>query len=148
MDAANLWTKLTRIRTLQFVAESQSGSGWNGRGAGEVRVEQPSEDILIFHEWGEWESTAGKRFRFSNTYRWIKASPQSVRLEHLRFGADQPVFLFELAPADDDAWKSVSPHVCSEDCYTAELHLTGGGFNLRWTVAGAEKQESIAYEYR
>ena len=149
MDAiSNLWVRLAQVTTLQFIAVSNSDSGWNGSGAGEVRVEQPGEDMLIFHESGEWESAARKRFRFSNAYRWIKTGPESVRLEHLRFGADQPVFLFELAPAAEGAWKSVSPHVCSEDCYSAELRLTDVGINLLWTIAGLEKQESIDYEYR
>jgi hypothetical protein len=56
--------------------------------------------------------------------------------------------MFDLAPDATGQWASVKPHVCREDCYSAELRLAEKGFFLRWAVAGPKKLESIEYEYR
>jgi len=147
-DSARLWEVLQRVRSLQFVARSESATGWNGSGSGEVIVESPTSDILIFKESGSWQPPSGQNIRFRNVFRWSLLGPQTVRLEHLRFGAEHPVYLFDLAPSAESAWASVSPHLCSEDCYSAELKLKENGLSLRWTVTGPKMQETIAYDYQ
>ena len=67
----------------------------------------------------------------------------TLRLEHLRFGEDRPVYLFDLAPAGDRGWRSVSPHLCSEDCYAAVLLVRDNGILLRWSIDGPRKKETI-----
>ncbi len=68
-------------------------------------------------------------------------------LEHLRFGEDHPVYLFDLALAGEREWRSVSPHLCREDCYSAVLIVGDDNIVLRWSVNGPRKQETIEYVY-
>jgi len=70
-----------------------------------------------------------------------------VRLEHLRFGPSAPVLLFDMASGADGLWREVSPHQCSEDCYTASLRQEDGRLLLAWQVNGPQKKESIRYIY-
>ena len=78
---------------------------------------------------------------------WSVVGPELVRLEHLRFGEDHPVYLFDLAPLTANSWCSVSPHLCMEDCYSAELQLQWWGLLKRCVITGPRKQERIQYEY-
>lgn len=149
MDLAlELWQFLSRVRFLRFVAESDRPTGWNGIGQGIVDVTVPSEGILIFTESGSWRPTGGRDINFSNVYRWTMLDAERVRLEHLRFGPQRPVLLFEMIPDPAGAWIAATPHECGEDCYTAELRLREAGLSLHWVIAGPNKSESIKYEYR
>src|SRR5262249_28131253 len=86
--------------------------------------------------------------QFNNVFRWTRISPTAVRLEHLRFGEDQPVLLFELHHQPDEMrWASANPHVCGDDCYAAQLQVEEEGFTLSWTVSGPRKRERINYTY-
>jgi hypothetical protein len=142
-----LWDCLRQVRHLRFVAESLRTTGWNGRASGDVVLEAPSETELLFTESGIWQPLSGTPSRFHNVYRWTAVGPARVRLEHLRFGRDHPVYLFDLMPSEEGVWVSVSPHLCQDDCYSAELRLEEQGLSLRWTIAGPKKQETIEYEY-
>lgn len=103
---------------------------------------------MIFVERGRWIPTGRTQIGFSNTYRWTLNLAESIlRLEHLRFGADQPVYLFDLMPESYGVLASMQPHVCQEDCYTARLEYDANGIRLTWTVAGTEKNETIEYYY-
>lgn len=148
MEAQELLDCLRRVGGLRFSARTRGPTGWNGDGVGSVTVESPSAEVVIFRESGLWQSTGGGELRFSNIYRWSLAGPRAVRLEHLRFGPDDPVPLFELAPESDSGWVSVSPHVCREDCYSARLRLLPEGIALRWAIVGPRKCEDIEYAYR
>ncbi len=145
---AELWDWLRRVQFLQFVAQSASPSGWNGKGSGRVTVRAPDSSTLIFTEKGTWRPNGGQELGFHNVFRWVVLDVERVRLEHLRFGPDQPVFLFDLVPESPKTWVSDRPHLCQEDRYTAELQLDKGQVHLHWNVTGPKKQESIRYEYR
>jgi hypothetical protein len=110
-------------------------------------VAAPSEFVLTFTEAGKWLPEVGREIRFSNVYRWSLLGPGSVRLEHLRFGPEHPILLFDMALASSGVWSSVSPHLCREDCYSAELRQQEAGMLLRWAIAGPKKSESIEYIY-
>ena len=140
-----LWSDLARVRSLRFVAQSGSATGWTGIGQGTVVVEAIGEDVQTFTESGTWQTEAGRELRFHNVYRWTRTEP-TLRLEHLRFGVDHPVYLFDLAQTGDREWRSVSPHLCSEDRYSAVLHV-GESLLLHWEVVGPTKQEVIEYDY-
>ena len=146
--ATELWRCLERVRWLRIVARSGSLTGWNGIGVGSVVVESPRATVLTFAEAGSLQPPVGRETRFRNAFRWRLVGPELVRLEHLRFGEDHPVYLFDLAPATANSWCSVSPHLCREDCYSAELQLQEWGLFLRWVIAGPRKQECIEYDYR
>jgi hypothetical protein len=122
-------------------------TGWNGKGVGTVEVRETGDGTMTFHEHGAWrnENHEGD-IPFTNVYRW-KLIGDLLRLEHLRFGADHPVYLFDLAQASDREWRSVSPHICRDDCYAATLIVSEGAIVLRWSIDGPRKLANIEYTY-
>ncbi|QDU47756.1 DUF6314 family protein [Gimesia panareensis] len=150
LDLASLWDRLAAVTMLTFNAQSfDSGSGWNGTGTGAVKVECINSQTMLFHESGQWSPPNGQALRFTNVYRWSAFSEQKqLRLEHLRFGNANPVYLFDLQQTSDTQWDSIEPHVCSEDLYTATLSLENEALHLDWKVKGATKNERITYTYR
>ena len=141
-----LWARLNAIRTLQFRSESRSCTGWNGVGNGVVNVVMASANSLIFMESGQWQQNGGNLIRFSNRFRWSKQDTH-LRLEHLRFGCENPVFLFDMAPDESGVWRDVKPHPCRDDCYSATLELGENRLLVNWSVQGPTKDESIGYVY-
>ena len=111
-------------------------------------MENASSNVLLFHEDGTWKSVDGREFHFTNVYRWT-ALPAShtIRLEHLRFGAEKPVYLFDMEPIGGSKWASVQPHMCREDCYQAEMDVGAESIDLSWSIRGPEKEETIRYTY-
>ncbi|HEX7077444.1 MAG TPA: DUF6314 family protein [Candidatus Eisenbacteria bacterium] len=131
-----------------MVARSDDRTGWNGAGVGSVVVDSPSVAALTFTETGTWRPVAGAETRFHNVLRWRRVESGRIRLEHLRFGESRPVFLFDLALDATGSWRSVEPHVCGEDRYSADARVWEWGLHLRWEIAGPRKQAWIDYEYR
>src|SRR5262249_32704997 len=100
-----LWERLLRVKQLAFVARSPLKTGWNGAGSGPVAVRLDDSESLIFTESGVWTPEGGREIRFRNVFRWSKAGG-ALRLEHLRFGEDNPVYLFDLVPVSEREWTS------------------------------------------
>jgi hypothetical protein len=146
--ANELWNQLSRIRFIRYHAVSQSETGWSGIGDGSVHVESPAPDIVLFSEPGTFTPSRGKPTRFTNVFRWTRLSATGLRLEHLRFGAENPVYLFDLEFQSDRTWRPNNAHICSEDCYSALLRLHNSGVDVRWSITGPKKDESILCEYR
>jgi hypothetical protein len=141
-----LWERLADVRALAFVARSGLPGGWIGAGSGTVVVERADAATQTFNESGVWRPEGGRDLRFSNVFRWTIAV-DVLRLEHLRFGPDQPVYLFDLQQAGEREWRSAAPHLCKEDCYTALLVVHDHHLTLRWSIDGPRKQEHIEYTY-
>jgi hypothetical protein len=136
------------IRRLDFEAESRfvANTGWNGSGRGTVQVEVAT---LVFREQGSWIPSGGREVSFKNVFRWT-ADPegQFIRLEHLRFGPGNPVYLFDLVPVLAHVLVSAEPHVCREDLYSARMEFDRAGVHLTWTITGPKKDERVTYLYR
>lgn len=141
-----LWQRLGSVRALSFVARSERPDGWNGTGRGTVVVRRAGEGTLLFTESGVWRPEGGRDTRFGNVFRWTTVG-ERLRLEHLRFGEGHPVYLFDLAPSGGREWRSVSPHLCGEDCYAATALVLDDSIILRWSINGPRKQEEIEYTY-
>lgn len=141
-----LWRALECIRKVSFEAKSLALTGWDGVGTGDVRVERPSKDAILFYESGVWQPDEGQTTRFRNVFRWSRME-DSVSLEHLRFGPSAPVYLFDLAPQPDGTWKETEAHLCGDDRYSASLSLQESGLDLCWTVVGPKKHETLRYRY-
>jgi hypothetical protein len=142
---------LRRLRTLAFSARSGKATGWNGQGQGEVSTETPSPDVILFREAGHWHPTgreANPPLQFRNIYRWTLANDQTVRLEHLRLGPEQPVFLLDLVPASPQEWTCAEPHQCSADRYSLRVVAQRDGLQMYWSITGPKKDEHMAYVYR
>lgn len=142
----DIWSLLQSVRALRFEALSQANTGWNGRGGGSVDVSHPHPSVVIFNESGTWRSQTGVESRFSNVFRWTRTG-DTLRLEHLRFGSENPVFLFDMAPNNEGHWREVNPHECRHDCYHATLRVEGSKLRIAWTIIGPRKNESIEYVY-
>jgi hypothetical protein len=105
--ANDLCAWLIRVTDMRFDAR---GIAWTGTGVGKVTTTSLAEGVVSFTESGTWVSERGLEFRFSNVFRWSSVGPELIRLDHLRFGPDQPVHLFDLAPMPE-GWRSVRPHL-------------------------------------
>jgi len=103
---------------------------------------------VIFHERGTWTPEGGRQMPFRNVFRWT-AAPEGdrIRLEHLRFGAGSPVYLFDLVRVGGAVLEAAEPHACSEDRYAARLTLDEGAIRLNWTITGPKKDKDITYLY-
>lgn len=143
----SLVERLRQVKNMHFVASSQAATGWSGVGEGEVEVIESTADVLLFIEKGRWRTETGADLRFNNTFRWTKIEGV-LRLEHLRFGAENPVFLFDMALAEDGLWRAVEAHECRDDLYKASLHVQPQQIEVAWSINGPRKQESIRYIYR
>ncbi|WP_145928943.1 DUF6314 family protein [Termitidicoccus mucosus] len=137
-----------RVTSLRFDARSEAATGWDGVGSGTVAVSEPMDGVIIFKESGTWHPNDMSRVgvSFKNAFRWT-AVGDMLRLEHLRFGSEHPVLLFDMAHQGDGRWREVSPHQCRDDCYTASLILDGGRLLLEWSIIGPRKREYIRYTY-
>ena len=143
-----LWCALSLVERLEFVAGSALSTGWNGRGVGTVQVEDSGSGVLIFNERGVWRPEGGGESRFRNVFRWTRLGLTSIRLEHLRFGPERPVPLFDLIPGESGEWRSERPHLCGPDRYDAELWERDWGIEMVWSITGPRKAERIEYHYR
>ena len=144
-----IWDRLSTVSCLQFKATSESSTGWNGEGQGSIHVENPHDEVLVFSESGHWTPEGATAIAFRNVFRWtLHREKSTIRLEHLRFGADNPVFLFELQPTTPSFWNTVSSHLCGKDTYDAVLHITPDTLIMHWTIQGPAKNESIVYRYQ
>jgi hypothetical protein len=110
LTAQQLWNGLQRVRGVRFVSRSKT-PGWDGEGIGSVVVDSSSSLALVFTESGVWHPSKGRETRFSNVFRWTLDSSELLKLEHLRFGPEHPVYLFDLSPATNDRWAFIKPHL-------------------------------------
>ena len=143
----NLWDRLGLIQTVQFEAQSSVDTGWNGRGAGEVDIDRPSPETILFYESGSWTPQGASPLPFRNVFRWTRRDDHTIRLEHLRFGPDAPVFLFDLVQNNVQNWETAEPHHCNADTYHAQVFVHSIGLEVQWTIQGPKKQEQIRYMY-
>jgi hypothetical protein len=144
------WEKLLSVRQLIFHAKTNSKEegGWNGKGQGEVVATRSSSHVLIFNEKGTWQGKQGVDIGFSNVFRWtLDYDAKMISLEHLRYGAEHPVFLFHLTPSGKYSLSSVDSHLCEGDTYFGQIHFDHDSIRLNWRVIGPKKNEELDYYY-
>ena len=144
------WERLRKVTQLSFIAKSKSKEelGWSGKGKGEVTITREHDNVLIYNEKGMWLNKQGDQVSFTNVFRWtLDRHTGLISLEHLRRGADHPVFLFHLAPANAHSLSSVDSHLCEGDTYFGQIHLDSNSLRLNWRVIGPKKNEEIDYYY-
>lgn len=114
---------------------------------GEVAVADDLKATLIFYEEGYWIGPHSQ-IRFSNVFRWhLNLLEGLLSLEHLRFGVENPVFLFHLVPKGLSTFESIHPHLCGEDTYFGHLYMGKKSIHLNWRILGPKKNEEIEYTY-
>ncbi len=144
------WEKLLTVKQLTFHAKTKSKdeNGWNGKGQGEVISLKNDSNTLIFNEKGTWQGKQGVDVGFSNVFRWtLDLNAKMISLEHLRYGSDNPVFLFHLTPSGKYSLSSVDSHLCEGDTYFGQIHFDNFSLRLNWRVIGPKKNEELDYYY-
>lgn len=144
------WEKLLAVRQLSFHAKTKSkdDSGWSGKGQGEVISVKSGHHVLIFNEKGTWQGKQGEDVSFSNVFRWtLDLNAKMISLEHLRRGAENPVFLFHLTPSSKHLLSSVDSHLCEGDTYFGQIHFDSYSLRLNWRVIGPKKNEELDFYY-
>ena len=141
--------RLTRLRRLCFTATPGPGSrtGWAGHGEAQAESSADRDGIRLYERGHFTPRATGAPIAFQNVYRWVEQADR-LSLWHERFGRDAAVWLFDLVAADRNTLVTAAPHPCGADRYDARLTLTGDGFDLRWSITGPHKDETLAYRYR
>lgn len=141
-----IWERLRSVTTVRWTAESQMGMGWSGTGSGTVCVSEPAPDVLVLEESGTWQPNGGKHLRFTNVFRWTLLQDR-LRLEHLRFGPNHSVYLFDMTPDAEGVWREVEGHICNKDCYHATLQFGVEQIQVGWRILGQNRDDVISYVY-
>lgn len=145
-----LWQRLLQVKHLSFSAQSKAeqSSGWNGIGKAKVEIHPAAARSIIFKEQGSWTSHEGKQFDFKNALRWTwHASKPVFILEHLHYGPEHPIVLFELKPINLTQFEMIQPFLCKQDTYLAHLHCDQHLIQLHWRIIGPKKNEEMHYIY-
>lgn len=112
-------------------------------GTADVSITSENDHTLVFHIKGNWQN---KNLSFSDTLRWT-LTPDYLSLEHLRFGENNPIKLVSLVLVKDKVLKSISPHLCGQDCYAAKLSWNEKGIDLTWDIQGPKKNEKVTSSF-
>jgi len=144
-----LWDRLKNISTIEFFSTSElSENNIRGQGKGHVMVSHDSSNKICFREKGIWTNYDGKNINFSNCYRWSQfKNNQTIGLEHLRYGKNNPVQLVELTQEKAFIWKSIKPHICNDDRYSLIVKENRCHLEMIWNIAGPKKDEIIVTTY-
>jgi hypothetical protein len=111
-------------------------------------VQKKQDAQLVFYEKGSWLGLSEQEFNFRNVFRWsLNRIDGMLTLEHLRFGVNNPVFLFHLIPAGPCYMESAHAHLCGQDTYFGQLEYKAGAIKLVWRILGPKKNEEITYIY-
>lgn len=146
IDAA---ARLSALRSLRFTATPgrASQTGWAGHGTARIQASTDRDGIRLYERGHFTPAAAGTPIAFENVYRWVEHNDR-LSLWHERHGRDAAVWLFDLVAADHNSLVTAAPHPCGADEYDARLTLTADGFDLRWSITGPRKNETLAYRYR
>ena len=115
--------------------------------SGEVKTESAPPNEIIFNEFVRWNNEDSLLINSKNIYRWTNLTSGNIKLEHLRFGKDNPVMLVELTQVSESQWESIEPHNCNRDLYSAKLKIENGKLVLSWTVKGPTENYSLETIY-
>ena len=142
-------TKLESISNFVFHSSSNNKmNGLEGMGSGEVKCVLENENALLFYENGRFNNSFNKSMKCNNIYRWsFDYLDNKIALQHLRFGFDNPVFLFDLIFEKENRMVSQTPHICKDDKYSAEMMIETSAIKLNWIVKSQIKYNRMEYLY-
>jgi hypothetical protein len=148
--AVSIWKLLGRVQSLTLTAATKDRTNFfhNATAAGSVAVSVKGSRVITFHETGSWTSIDHQTIDFRNIYRWTLSDLEdTIRLAHLRDGIENPVHLVDFASLDKDTMRSIRPHNCGADHYSASLSAAGDRILLDWTIQGPAKEDTLACVY-
>lgn len=140
---------LLSIRKVHTLCILNIPSIWEGESEGTVEVKQPGENIITFHETGNWLNVTQNKtpLSFKNSLKWELNYDLSINLSHMRYGESAIVNLVTLKPVSITHWTSASPHICGEDIYVADLEISNNSIILNWKINGPKKDTKIRSVY-
>ncbi len=143
------WKRLEKTKHLKFSTRSKKGNEKTIQtGIADVEATSPSLNTLVFQEKGVWVIDELPKSCFSNQFRWqLQTAENLISLEHLRYGQNQPVFLFHLALSGTNTLESVSAHLCGEDTYSGHIHWNQKAIHFHMRVIGHDKNDELFYQY-
>jgi hypothetical protein len=125
-----------------FTLQCEKKELWQG--SANVVATFENKQTIVFHEKGAWDN---QKISFTNVLRWT-LHPDTLSLEHLRLGYENPVYLLHLAPTKHGCLDTIDPHLCKQDSYSAQAFLNQEGIHLFWTIQGPSKNETIYSHYQ
>ena len=137
---------------MTFTAQSLRGSrmNWNGQAKASVTVNTQTStqgNIIYLFEKGQFcPDATTSAIPFSNTFKLVCRS-DSIVFYHERFGADNPVWLFDLVATDHNTLKNKTIHQCAQDQYSVLVTLNEKNIEMMWQIHGPKKNEKIHYHY-
>lgn len=146
LDAADMLDRLARAARFCTVV---TGLGPTGRIEGCVEAARDGNSLTIT-ERGRWvigPSPGCWRGPVTGNVSRYTVLDDRIVVEHLRHGPGRAVRLLELACDSDHWWRSVRPHLCAQDRYSAQLRATGDGVRLVWTIDGPATTQTLTTQY-
>gem|GEM_PF-3082923 len=143
------WRLLHGVALVRSVSRSDDGRVL-GRYRGRVVAQASGSDTLTLRERGTWTTPENRSGPAWNVQRWTcPADRNGLRLEHLRRGERNPVFLVEFIPSETKGGPLIArrPHRCGSDSYDAQLLVRGNALHLRWVVNGPREGREIRVQY-
>ena len=137
---------------MTFMSQSLTGSlmNWNGRAKATIDVQSVdtcSGKIIHLFEKGQFCSDCSdSSFPFSNTFKLVCQS-DTIAFYHERFGAQNPVWLFDLVAISHNTLINKAVHQCVQDQYTVLITLNEKDIEMQWNIIGPRKNEKINYHY-
>jgi hypothetical protein len=118
------------------------------KGKGDVKVVEEGPAALLFQENGVWQMENDQEIQFSNALRWtLDLASGTIGLEHLRHGADKPVFLFHLKPKRETLLASIDSHLSGANAYFGQVQWGPHFLQLSWKIVGPKKNDRIECLY-
>ena len=155
-----LWTLLNHLNRFSFKVntDNESVTGWQGEGQGLIKrrgslnmsksasAEPESGAIVETIERGDYQVSVDRKVPMHNQYLW-QFNGDHIRLTHLRFGWDKPVFLFDIIDNGKGELVTRQSHQCAADNYDASFVLYPDRLVMQWRIQGPKKREVLDYIY-
>ena len=143
------WKQIGKTTHLKFSAKTKEEERTIlRRGIAGVDVKFPSKSTIIFLEKGAWIIDEIPSTSFSNQFRWtLQLEKNRISLEHLRYGENNPVLLFQLKPSGENTLNPCESFLCDPDTYMGSMNFSKSSFSLHIRVLGPKKNQELLYEY-
>jgi len=150
VSSSNLAQLLEGVRRGEFISTCRQipPTFEPRKGVASVTVFSEGDSVTLF-ERGTWLSVHSREeITYTNTlrFRFFQKS-RKIALEHLRYGKNRPVLLFELEQVGPFTYRSLLPHMCKEDTYTGSVLFDQHYIHLDWQVVGPKKNTSLRAVY-
>ena len=142
-EIKNKFSRITKLQTGIYNDENRLTHNLSGT----VLIEASHANEIIFNENLRWENRNSLLLNSRNVYRWKFTDSGNIKLDHLRFGKDKPVFLVEFTQTGKDNWTGIEPHDCNKDLYSAKLNIENNNIILHWTVSGPTENYTLKTVY-